>query len=93
LAVPLLIAAIFVAIRRMHDRNRSGWWALLFTVAPLSLFGLADTLVEMQAPAASLAGLALLLPAMGLDLWALLEFGFLRGTRGPNRFGPEPQSR
>jgi uncharacterized membrane protein YhaH (DUF805 family) len=25
-----------------------------------------------------------------VDLWALIELGFLRGTRGPNRFGPDP---
>ena len=93
LAIPVLAAAILVIIRRMHDRDRSGWWALLFIGAPLSLSGLADTLVQMRTPATSLAALALLLPALGFDLWALLEFGFLRGTRGPNRFGPEPLSR
>jgi uncharacterized membrane protein YhaH (DUF805 family) len=23
-------------------------------------------------------------------IWGLVELGFLRGTRGPNRFGPDP---
>ena len=30
-----------------------------------------------------------LLPVVGW-LWALVENGFLRGTRGPNRFGDDP---
>ncbi len=30
-----------------------------------------------------------LIPLIG-QLWALIDNGFLRGTRGPNRFGPEP---
>lgn len=29
------------------------------------------------------------IPLIG-QLWALVDNGFLRGTRGPNRFGPEP---
>jgi uncharacterized membrane protein YhaH (DUF805 family) len=23
-------------------------------------------------------------------IWPVVEFGFLRGTRGPNRYGPDP---
>ena len=29
------------------------------------------------------------IPIVG-GLWALIECGFLRGTTGPNRFGPDP---
>jgi uncharacterized membrane protein YhaH (DUF805 family) len=29
-----------------------------------------------------------LIPLIGI--WALIENGFLRGTQGPNRFGPDP---
>lgn len=31
-----------------------------------------------------------LIPVFGW-LWALLDNGFVRGTPGPNRFGPEPE--
>jgi uncharacterized membrane protein YhaH (DUF805 family) len=27
---------------------------------------------------------------IGLSLWALIELGLLKGTQGPNRFGPDP---
>ena len=30
-----------------------------------------------------------LVPVIG-GLWMLIECGFLRGTEGPNRFGPDP---
>lgn len=30
-----------------------------------------------------------LIPIIG-QLWALVELGFIRGTKGPNRFGPDP---
>lgn len=37
-------------------------------------------------------GTAMELAAGGVYLWAFVEFGFLRGTRGPNQFGPDPLS-
>ena len=46
--------------KRWHDRDKSGWWALLN-----------------------------LIPVIG-TLWILIECGFLRGTYGGNRFGPDP---
>lgn len=33
--------------------------------------------------------LASLIPVVG-PIWVLIELGFLRGTAGPNRFGPDP---
>ncbi len=33
--------------------------------------------------------LILLIPIIG-GIWMLVELGFLRGTDGPNRFGPDP---
>lgn len=35
--------------------------------------------------------LVALVPVLGM-LWLLVDNGFVRGTRGPNRFGPEPAS-
>ena len=52
--------SIAVAIKRYHDRNKSGWWVLIVFV-----------------------------PIIG-GLWYLIECGFLRGTPGPNNYGPDP---
>lgn len=54
------IPAIAVAVRRLHDGNRSGWW-LLIGLVPF------------------VGGLV------------LLYFYLIEGTRGPNRFGPDPK--
>ena len=29
---------------------------------------------------------------LGVMIWAIVELGFLRGTRGPNKYGPDPIS-
>jgi uncharacterized membrane protein YhaH (DUF805 family) len=55
------IPSIAVWIRRLHDIDRSGWWALL-----------------------------IFLPILGW--FTLFVFACLDGTRGSNRFGPDPKN-
>jgi uncharacterized membrane protein YhaH (DUF805 family) len=82
----LVFAWFFVAasIKRLHDRNRSGWWIIPFVFATgiYSQFG--DRLGDSW-PAA-LVGLAVLIGS----IWGGVEMYGLKGTRGPNRFGPDP---
>jgi uncharacterized membrane protein YhaH (DUF805 family) len=78
------ISAFAVGIKRLHDRNKSGWWILLFYVAPSVLSGIAD--MSEQPMAAVVLGLASLV----ISIWGLVELGFLRGTVGPNQYGPDP---
>ena len=62
--VLLFLLAFYVAIpitvKRWHDRDKSGWWALIE-----------------------------LIPIFGF-WWVIIECGFLKGTEGANRFGPDP---
>jgi len=76
-------SSIVIAIKRLHDRNKSGWWVLIF-------FGLPSVLPQLADPARPAVTLVLNGASFVLSLWALVELGFLRGTRGPNRFGPDP---
>jgi uncharacterized membrane protein YhaH (DUF805 family) len=55
--------SVVVAIKRFHDRDKSGWWVLIIFV-----------------------------PVIG-GLWYLIECGFLRGTDGHNKYGPDPLAR
>ena len=60
--VGILIGApimIWIARRRFHDQNQSGWWCL-----------------------------ALIVPLFGLLAFGLLLL--VKGTDGPNRYGPKP---
>jgi uncharacterized membrane protein YhaH (DUF805 family) len=53
------LPALSVGVRRLHDRDRSGWWFWL-----------------------------ILIPLVGAVI--LLIWLVSRGTRGPNRYGPDP---
>jgi uncharacterized membrane protein YhaH (DUF805 family) len=88
---PLAIFSLWflaaTTIRRLHDRNKSGWWILAFLVAPPLLRGFTDGLDEW-----SVAAVVLSVAAMALTVWGFVELLFIRGTRGPNRFGPDPRT-
>ena len=72
------------SIKRLHDRNKSGWWMVPFFVVP-GLYGqFADRLND------SYTGAFLGLTVFILAIWGFIEMLCLRGTRGPNRFGPDP---
>lgn len=60
LGLALIYPSICVAIKRWHDRDKSGWWILI-----------------------------VLIPFIGA-IWYFIEVGCLKGTDGPNRFGPDP---
>jgi uncharacterized membrane protein YhaH (DUF805 family) len=77
-------SGLAVAVKRLHDRNKSGWWVLLFWLGP-------SILVSWQTAAPDLGGgFILALAAGALGIWAFVELGCLRGTPGPNRYGPDP---
>jgi uncharacterized membrane protein YhaH (DUF805 family) len=82
-----LVSMWFLAattIKRLHDRNKGGWWIVLFFVAPNLLGKVGDRLGDSN------AAVFLLLIAFVLNLWGFVEMLCLKGTRGPNRFGPDP---
>ena len=86
LAVPVIVALMWIslalAIKRLHDRDKSGWWLLLFGVAPSTLQAVASRVGS--------GGVLLLLVSVGISIWAFVEMGCLRGTTGPNSYGPDP---
>jgi uncharacterized membrane protein YhaH (DUF805 family) len=92
-AVASLIAAypaFAVFAKRGHDRNVPPWVAGLLVAgsAALDLLTLADLAGPMQSP--SVPFLAIGIPVGLLGLVLIIDFGFRRGTAGPNRYGPDP---
>jgi uncharacterized membrane protein YhaH (DUF805 family) len=81
------VSAFAIGIKRLHDRNKNGWLIVLFYVAPSILGGVANT--SEQAVVSFVLGLA----SFVISIWALVELGFLRGTVGPNPYGPDPLQR
>jgi uncharacterized membrane protein YhaH (DUF805 family) len=79
--IPMVVSGFMVGIKRLHDRDKSGWWLLVFYVLPGVLNAIGETLA---------AGWIFSLASFAISIWALVELGLLRGTAGPNRYGPDP---
>lgn len=82
-----------LSVKRLHDRDRSGWWLVLqfviLTVA-LIVFVVGFVMPQDQAIPTFVVGSLLGLCGLIITFWLFIEIGFLRGTRGPNRFGTDP---
>ena len=82
LTVVLTWSYLAIAIKRLHDRNKSGGWVIPFIGLTAlnahfgNLLGHAPAFIDL------VSGI--------LFLWGLVEMSFLKGTSGPNRFGPDP---
>ena len=102
LLLALFIPSLAVTVRRLHDLDRSGWWALVpaagllvpaaLLVAVMGFSGAVQS-GALASPLAQGSGVILfwsiLAAVVGLNL--LLLFWFTRpGTPGSNRFGPDP---
>lgn len=89
----LSLVSIPPMIKRLHDRAKAGHWAFIYLAvafAPMAI-------VSLIGPATFLISEFLWKVVIGLNVLSLLailiigiEFGLLRGTKGPNSYGPEP---
>lgn len=98
--IVMLWPGIAILVKRIHDRNKSGWLVWLFYIpAILALIFLIGTIIagvsSATAAAATLGIIAAVLGVMffGVAIWFFIEFGCLRGTIGANRYGPDPVPR
>ena len=66
-----------VTVKRLHDLNRPAWHYIFYGVVPLFL------MIMVIYPTLSFIGFAL----WG---WTKYHLGFMRGTEGPNNYGPDP---
>ena len=81
--------SIIVAIRRLHDLNKRGYW-LVAAYVPLIIGTVLSVVGEEEREEDLLyAGGTLCLIAIGFYIYLIVIF-CLRGTVGPNRFGPDP---
>jgi uncharacterized membrane protein YhaH (DUF805 family) len=89
----LIIPMIAVGVRRLHDTNRTGWWLLAPAVPyAIGIALLIPNLMSGQGPSFGSgfgAAVVFMLVAIALAL-VVFVFNLLPGTRGPNRFGPDP---
>lgn len=86
LLLALLMPALAVGVRRLHDTGRSGWW-LLAAYGPMILSMLLPLAGIVQPMLAMI-----LLWIAGAGTILLIVFLVLEGTKGPNAYGPDPKS-
>jgi uncharacterized membrane protein YhaH (DUF805 family) len=85
----VFISGLAVGVKRLHDRDKSGWYLLLFYIVPAVLIGTALAMSMIMEDSTILAAV-LWLVAVAIMVWAFVELACLRGTVGSNRFGPDP---
>lgn len=83
-AVAAIVSGYAVGARRLHDRDKSAWWLLVYYLLP-------GLISPAGAVSSSVGFIALLgLVSLGISIAAFVDLGCLRGTIGDNRFGPDP---
>ena len=89
LGIVILISSIAVGVKRLHDRNKSGWYLLLFYLVP-SILVVIGVLIGAFVEDSTIIATVLGLLAFAIAVWAFIEMGCLRGTIGINQYGPDP---
>ena len=93
----LVLAAAFV--RRLHDSDLSGWWALVIGalqagITAMTLCNMRDLLAMVVSPDAMIHGdmhrFILMSLAGYLPLALFIYLGARKSSDGPNRFGADP---
>jgi uncharacterized membrane protein YhaH (DUF805 family) len=83
-ALALFIPGLAVAVRRLHDTERSGWW-----VGGYLILVVVSNVVRSSTGSGGLStilSLVVLVYAI-----TLIVFYCLDGTKGPNKYGPDPK--
>jgi uncharacterized membrane protein YhaH (DUF805 family) len=94
----LLLPTIAVQTRRLHDTGRSGWWLGAYYLLYLAYLALVlsamPSTFEPGQPQGGSPTLAIAVLPVGLGFLVysivLLIFYCLPGTKGANRYGPDP---
>jgi uncharacterized membrane protein YhaH (DUF805 family) len=85
IGTPLFAWVYFAtSIKRLHDRDKSGWWMVPFFVVPGIYGQFEDRLADSY---------LMLLPGIVVFIfffWGFFEMYCLKGSRKTNRFGPNP---
>lgn len=82
-SVLLLWVFFATSVKRLHDRDRSGWWLATLLVFSPPVDQLTDWLPDVL-------GLLLAICIFVFWVWGMIELFVLKGSQGSNRFGADP---
>jgi uncharacterized membrane protein YhaH (DUF805 family) len=75
-----IVSVFSIYARRLRDIDRSAWWIIFYLALPLELFG--NSMHDVN--------FFVRLAALAIAVWGVVELGIVRGSKGTNRFGPDP---
>lgn len=95
--------SLALSMKRLHDRNKgANPWAYVFFgpglvvhLMQITGIGFTTSVIFGEEVVMHSNGLVTMLTLVGsaIGLWALVEFGILKGTNGDNKFGSDPLAR
>ena len=90
-AVVLYCAWVMIAAsaRRLHDRDKGGWWVIPFVIIPIGVNELINFQTHIH-PEMNVYQLILTWLTVALGLWGFIDIGCVHGTVRENRYGPVP---
>jgi uncharacterized membrane protein YhaH (DUF805 family) len=83
----MLWAVLALASKRLRDRGKGFGWLAFYLLLPPAIEFLGGTTGSYG------IAIAVSLVSIGISIAGLIDMGFLRGTRGANRFGGDPLER
>lgn len=91
LSLGLFLPNLGMAVRRLHDTGRSGWWVLI-GVIPFAAMIVLTAMAIMTGSLGTMFLTTMLLPILMLAAAALLIYWYAQpGVVGPNEYGPDPK--
>ncbi|CAM2852833.1 DUF805 domain-containing protein [Vibrio ordalii] len=84
----VLLPDLAITVKRWHDRDKSAWWLLLNVPLVIGRMSIPFASAEIATQASIVESLVSLV-ALVCGSWILIECGFMKGTQGRNRYGPE----
>jgi uncharacterized membrane protein YhaH (DUF805 family) len=88
----VLWPSIAVLIKRIHDRDKTGWLVLLPYVPLVLMAAFSGIGAAAGGGAVAMGAIAIVffIAFFAIAVWFFVEFGCLRGTIGANQYGPDP---
>jgi uncharacterized membrane protein YhaH (DUF805 family) len=71
--IPIFVTGIAIGIKRLHDRDKSGWWLILFYVVPSIFEKIGDGFDKApdESPGSSLGAFLFYLCSFAISVWGL----------------------
>jgi uncharacterized membrane protein YhaH (DUF805 family) len=85
----MIVPSYFLMVKRSNDRDYPQTYVQALVAVNIA-FQLQSMIMPVGASGPGMLSMIVYLLLGIAGLWALVDLGFFQGTRGPNRYGPDP---